>query len=898
MIEGLVESLLVRQDTRGTRTYYELAHDRLVEPIRENNETWFKAHLSTVQLQAELWKRRDNAYGLLLTGQEYTDAKRWADSHWDQMTDVEKDFLHRSKDKSWRDRQLKRLKIGVFVLGIMVLFFAVWALNSKQEAVKKAHLAEQQKRLAMAGQFASSAFSQLRTDPERSILLALEAVKETKALPRETDITDQTVRERMPYVMQVVENALHRAMFTSRVKDTFHDDQALAGTVHQDHVSQVFFSPDCRRFASVNQDKTVKIWDRATGKFLHPPDKVEVNWASFNQDGSRLAMACENGTAKIWDVDKKKIIPFTHDKKVVRVYFNKKGTYLATVSSDDKAYLWKADNFDASEPLVTMPHDDLIDLAFSPDDKLVATAGWDGHVKLWQIPSENEPLSNKKPTKPLIKHGKSLKRIYFSPHGALLATISSDDGLVKVWKVSSRKKLWEDQDFNLEAAFSPDDKLLALASKNDHVIYVLDTSTGNYQAILPGHTGPVSKLVFLPQGKSPKVRFLVSASDDETVKIWDISTSRELFSLASHHKPWRGISVYTDPENKGDRLVSVGWDGQAKVWDIGVGHTSFVNKVIFNNKGTWLATASNDGTVRMWDTKDGTVRMWETEGGNEVPCLGGDQERINAVAFSRNPNKEELVTAGNGEILKFWTLGEKKPRFFDCNKILSEIDPNENPKIIKIKNITFSPQGRYAAVQAMIGFRDKYRSKILLFPSNKKVSSERPRLIPPGRMELRNLRCLAISRGENQLAVGLADGRIQIWDLKSASGPLAFWGHQDAVLSMAYSPTEDYLASAGADMKVKLWKRSATTNSWAEVKNQKKKDNFPAFDSSVESVAFSHNGKLLAGALLTGQPKSLTSRASCCIPLATLPVLMTWPSVPTITSWPPPVTTIAGIFTP
>ena len=339
-------------------------------------------------------------------------------------------------------------------------------------------------------------------------------------------------------------------------------------------------------------------------------------------------------------MDKNKIVPLTHDKKVVRVYFNEEGTYLATVTSDDKAYLWKADNFDASEPLVTMPHNDLIDLAFSPDGKFVATAGWDGHVKFWQIPSGNEQVSNKKP--PTIWHGKSLKRIYFSPHGTLLATISSDDGLVKVWKISSlQKPIWQGNDFNLGAAFSPDDKLLALANKNDHVVYVLNTSTGNYQAILPGHTGHLSKLVFLPQGQSPKVRFLVSASDDETVKIWDISTSRELFSLTGHHKPWRGISVYPDPEKKGNRLVSVGWDGQARVWDIRVGHTSFVNKVIFDKKGTWLATASNDGTVRTWDTKDG----------NEGPCLGGDQERINAVAFSRNPNKEELVTAGNGEIL-------------------------------------------------------------------------------------------------------------------------------------------------------------------------------------------------------------------------------------------------------
>lgn len=832
-IHVLVKAHLVREDTRGTRTYYELAHDRLIEPIRDNNEAWFQANLSTLQLQAELWNRKGKPYGLLLTGREFIEAKQWAASHSDQMTDVERDFLRRSEDKSRRNRKLKRLGIGVVILGIIAIFSGFLAYSSEKVAVEKARLADQQARLAKAGQLASSAFSQLQMDPERSILLALEAVDEARPLEKETGIADQKVREGTKRVMRIAENALHRAMFTSRVKYIFHDNQPPEGTAHQDQVSHVFFSPDCKRFATVNLDKTVKVWDGPTGKFLHPPDKVEVNWASFNQDGSQLALACCDGTVKIWDVDKKQIISL-NDEKVLRVYFNKQGTYLATLRSDDRANLWKADDFEAAEPLKTIQLDDLNNLAFSPDGKLVATTGWDGYVKLWQVPSDNGPPFNNRPR--IIKHGKSLKRVYFSPNGTLLATISSDDGMVKVWKISSGQKLWEGKDFVLAAAFSPDDKLLALANRNNHVLYVLNTATGNYQAILPGHTGTVSKLLFLPQGKSPNVRFLVSASEDETVKLWDIFSNQELFSLAGHHKPVMGIAVYPDPENKGNRLVSVGRDGQARVWDIGIGHTSFVNKVVFDKNGAWLATASNDGTARIWDTKTG----------NELACLGGDQERIEAMALSHNPNKEELVTAGKGETLKFWTLGEKKPRLFDCNKILSKIEPNENPKIVKINDITFSPHGTYAAVQAVVGFRYRYGSKILLFNCGGD-SSEPPRLIPPNdKIRDPGFRCLAISPDENQMAIGLSNGRIQVWNLKNHSEPIEFVAHQDAILSVAYSPTADYLASAGADMKVKLWKWNANTNSWEEDKKEGKKDNFSAFDSKVTSVVFSHNGKLLA----------------------------------------------------
>lgn len=261
-------------------------------------------------------------------------------------------------------------------------------------------------------------------------------------------------------------------------------------------------------------------------------------------------------------------------------------------------------------------HGDLKDLEFSPDGNSVATAGWDGQVKIWQVPSEIEQPQDH--NKYFCDHGVSLKRVHFSPDGTLLATVSSDDGMVKVWNMSSgQKPLWVGKDMGLEMAFSPDGKLLALANKYDHVVHVLDISTGKYEAKarLPGHTNTISHLAFLPDAKSPERRFLLTASEDGTVKMWDVAGSKELFSLAGHQKPVKGLAVIPDFDKKGKHLVSVGSDGQARVWDIAAGHTSAVNKVTLSQDGARLASVSNDGTARMYDTQDGIKRP-------EGPCAG------------------------------------------------------------------------------------------------------------------------------------------------------------------------------------------------------------------------------------------------------------------------------------
>lgn len=103
-INMLVDAYLVRAEKRGGKTWYELAHDRLVKPVRENNETWFDENLSLLQRQAELWKK-DRPYYLLLRGEVLQEAIEWAEGHADELTDDDRAFLEACQTAQAREEK-------------------------------------------------------------------------------------------------------------------------------------------------------------------------------------------------------------------------------------------------------------------------------------------------------------------------------------------------------------------------------------------------------------------------------------------------------------------------------------------------------------------------------------------------------------------------------------------------------------------------------------------------------------------------------------------------------------------------------------------------------------------------------------------------------------------------
>ena len=129
----------MRAEGRRGATWFELAHDRLIEPVRADNADWAAAHLSTMQRQAKLWHEQGRSDGLLLSGEALVEAEGWAAAHEAELEPHERDFLaacRRARERVERERrQSRRIRVLAVVAGIvsvLAIGLALFALDRTQ----------------------------------------------------------------------------------------------------------------------------------------------------------------------------------------------------------------------------------------------------------------------------------------------------------------------------------------------------------------------------------------------------------------------------------------------------------------------------------------------------------------------------------------------------------------------------------------------------------------------------------------------------------------------------------------------------------------------------------------------------------------------------------------------
>ncbi|BAY20663.1 WD-repeat protein [Calothrix sp. NIES-2100] len=285
----------------------------------------------------------------------------------------------------------------------------------------------------------------------------------------------------------------------------------------------------------------------------------EVSRAN-NPVGSALLLASAGAkTVKLWNPSTGKLIR-TFTGQAWAVNFSPDGQILASGSQNGTLNLW---NVSTGELIRTLKHSEpVIDVVFSPDGQTLASGLDQGaNIRLWNWRTGNIitiPDDSNASTRG-FDNFKSLP-IAFSPDGQNFVARSGSGQASQLWNISTGKVLrsFDAKSLINDVAISPDGKILATGIRDNAVkLWNVDTSKLIYT--LTGHAGEVRSVAFSPDGKT-----LASGSQDGTIKLWNISTGKLIGTFtAQTEKVW---SVAFNPDGK--TLASASQDGIIKIWQV------------------------------------------------------------------------------------------------------------------------------------------------------------------------------------------------------------------------------------------------------------------------------------------------------------------------------------------
>lgn len=331
------------------------------------------------------------------------------------------------------------------------------------------------------------------------------------------------------------------------------DGHRLAG--HGGGGQAIAFNPERNHAVTAAYEGSMKLWNIEDGKNIgsFPVEPKGIYSIDISPDGKLLASVGGSTELSLWDLDTLEIVSSetTATAAMLWTKFNHSGSQLITTSIDGTATLHNLSE-GGSNISLTGHEGALFWAAFSPDDKLAATASYaDNTVRIWDTSTGNT-------IHVLRGHSGGIYRCGFSPDGKKIVT-ASNDTTAKVWDLETGHV-----DFELightstvrAASFSPDNNIIVTASY-DNTAKVWDANNGSLLHTLTGHQANLMTIAF-----SPDSSWFLTTSYDTTARIWDSSTGETLHTLTGHSDKLEMAAI----SNDGSLVITQGHDDQPRLW--------------------------------------------------------------------------------------------------------------------------------------------------------------------------------------------------------------------------------------------------------------------------------------------------------------------------------------------
>lgn len=710
----------------------ELAHEAL---LREwpRLQGWVEEDREGLRIQRNLnaaareWVRCKKDEGALYRGSRLVEVLEWREANDPTLNDLEREFVTASDARRQLDRATRRRRLVLAFAGLITVLVAISIVAIV--SISQGREAERQRDIAASRELAGQATSLLDSDPGLSRLIALKAYERRDTEQAESAVRQATLADRATAILPADAGEVYAATPSpdGRKVATAGDDgsvriwdlqrRRVVSTIkgHRKPARAAGFSPDGAKIATAGEDGEIALAD-VDGKnrrvLLRISSEMFPNSVEFSPDGRMLVVGAFDGTVRLINLsDRTSRVLGRHDDEVARARFDKSGTKVVSAGYDGLARIWDV----ASGTSIPLAHGEalVVDASFSPDGRRVATASVDGVLRIWDARRGGPAAETVKVV------ARDLYSVRFSRDGRRLVT-GAGDGVVRVYDAR---------------------QAIALAELKGHLGYVYDAAFAAGGAIVSsGEDGalriwaPDETTALRGDAAVPTVsadgRHVVSGDEDGQVHRWDLVTGRDR-RLPGHAA---GYPTVARASADGSRILSASEDGTVRLYDVGSGrsrsvksdatrkyavaidrtgrriavggegrliyiqraddserralrgHTDEIYALAFSPDGKRLASASKDGTARIFDVvtgklertlrghadavtsvaysadgarivttgTDATIRIWRVSGG-AATVLYGHQGAINSAVFNRRGDR--VLSAGEDGTVRIWDAG-------------------------------------------------------------------------------------------------------------------------------------------------------------------------------------------------------------------------------------------------